>query len=407
MTDQSSNLIEANSGVQPPGSPGPPSAPAPPIAESADLVRRSKRYQRGRMALAATEWAVEVLILATLLVSGGSVAWREAATGRTANPWLILLLYMLPLGVLFGFVSVAFSAVRTFFLDRRFGLSTESLAVWVADEIKGIALGGFLALLAIETLYALLRYSPNLWWIWAGGAFSLFFLLLSHVAPILIFPLFFRFTRITDAEITGRLERLAERAGSRIAGVYEVNLSRKTRAANAALAGFGRTRRILLADNLLDHFTLDEIEAVLAHEFAHHARHHLAKAILIQTATFFILFYGLHFVLGAVGNRLGLQGAADVANLPLLALAATVLGLVFLPLTNGLLRRFERCADDYALRAATQPRALCSALQRLAQINLADRFPHPLIEWLFYSHPAIGARIARAEKMLEEASHQQ
>jgi STE24 endopeptidase len=391
---------EGGEAPAPPPSAELPAASAQPVAESPDSVRRSKRYQRRRMALAAMEWAVEVALLAVLLVSGLSVGLREWATRRTDNPWLVVLLYLLPVGLLFGLVSVAFSAIRTFRLDRRFALSNETMASWLVDEIKSLALGGLLALAAIETLYGLLRYSPERWWVWAGGVFSLFFLLLAQLAPVLIFPLFFRFTRITDAEITGRLERLARQAGARIEGVYEMNLSRKTRAANAALVGFGRTRRIVLADNLLDNFTLDEIEAVLAHEFAHHAQHHLAKAILVQTVTFFVLFYGIHWVLDAAGNRFGFSGPADPANLPLLGLSATALGLLFLPATNGLLRRFERRADDYALQVATRPRAFASALQRLAQINLADRTPHPLVEWVFYSHPAIGTRIARAEKIL-------
>lgn len=396
MTDRPADSIETAIGGQTP-------APVAPVAESRDSIRRSKRYQRRRMALAASEWAVEAALLVVLLTSGGSTALREAAARHATNPWVVVLLYLLPLGALFGAMSVVFSAARTFVLDRRFGLSTQSFGGWIADEIKGLAVGGILALVAIETLYALLRYSPNLWWLWAGGVFSLFFAVLAQLAPILIFPLFFRFTRITDAEITGRLARLAERAATPIEAVYEVNLSRKTRAANAALVGFGRTRRILIADNLLDNFTLDEIEAVLAHEFAHHVHHDLAKAMAIQGGMFFALFYGIHWVLGAVGDSLGFQGAGDVANLPLIGLAATALGLVFLPVTNGWLRRFERRADDYAVRTATQPRAFCSALQRLAQINLADRSPHPLIEWLFYSHPAIGSRIARAEEMLDHA----
>jgi len=374
--------------------------PAP--EKSDQLARRSKRYQRCKLALGITEWAVEMLLLIGLLASGGTTALRDLAGRFSANAWAIVLLYLIPIGLLFTLVSMAFSATRTFLVDRRFGLSTASFGVWLADQLKGMALGGFFWLAGIEILYALLRHFPNAWWIWAGIAFSLIFVLLAQLAPILIFPLFYRFTQITDSEITGRLERLAARAGTRIRGVFEVNLSRKTRAANAALVGFGRTRRILLADNLLDNFTLDEIETVLAHEFAHHTQHHLPKAVAIQTATFFLLFYGIHVVLRGVGDHWGLRGAADIAALPLVALAATVLGLVLLPLTNGLLRHFERNADGYALDVATHPRAFCSALLRLAQINLADRYPNRLVEWIFYTHPSIGSRIERSEKILSE-----
>ena len=375
----------------------------------AGFSRCAKRYQRQRMAVAAIEWATEAAILVGLLVLGWSVELREIArrmAGLARSPWLVVLLYLLAVVLLFGLVSGAFSAVRTFVVSRRFGLSTQSFWGWLIDELKGLAVGGLLALIAVEILYALLRHYPGSWWVLAGGAFSILFLLLAHLAPVVVFPLFFRFTRITDSEITQRLERLAERAGTRIAGVYEVNLSRKSRVANAALVGLGRTRRILLADNLLDNFTLDEIEAVLAHEFAHNAQRHPLKVITVQVSMFFLVFYGVHRALVVLHDRWGLQGAGDVANLPLVVLTVAVLGLVLLPVTNGLLRHFERRADEHALRLTTQPRAFCSALQRLAQINLADRCPNTLIEWIFYSHPAIDNRIARAEVILSKTTNE-
>jgi STE24 endopeptidase len=381
--------------------PRPPGETEQTAADGLSPAQRAKHYQRRRMALGVGEWAVEVLLLIVLLVSGGSVAIREAAERASGNPWVVVLLYLLPLGALFSMVSMVFGAVRAFVVDRRFGLSTQTFRIWLADELKSAALGGLLALVLVEIVYGLLRLYPESWWIGVGVAVSVLSIVLAHLAPVLIFPLFYRFTRISDTEIAERLAQLASHAQTRIEGVYEFNFSRKTRAANAALVGFGRTRRIVLADNLLDNFTLDELEAVLAHEFAHHTQHHLPKIIAIQTAMYFVLFYGLHRVLGLVDGRWGFRGTADVANLPLLALGATVLVLILLPLTNGLLRHFERQADAYALRIATQPAAFISALQRLAQINLADRSPHPLIEWIFYSHPSIGKRIACAEKALE------
>ncbi|MCX8038076.1 MAG: M48 family metallopeptidase [Candidatus Sumerlaeia bacterium] len=380
-------------------------APTAPALDAPSHARRSKRYQRYKMALGAAEWAVEMAVLAAFFFSGGSVALREAVGRISSAPSAMVLLYLIPVGIVLALISSVFGAVRTFRLDRRFGLSTQSVESWAGDEVKGWLVGGLLWLVAIEALYALLRWFPDTWWLWATVAFSFFFVVLAHLAPILIFPLFFRFTPITDPEITGRLERLAKKAGRRVRGVYEVNLSRKTRAANAALVGFGRTRRILLADNLLDNFTLDEIEAVLAHEFAHHAHRHLPKAALIQTATFFLLFGGLHLILEQTGGRWGLQGIADVANLPFLALAATAIGLAVLPATNAILRSYERAADAYALQTAARPEALCSALERLAQLNLADKSPHPLIEWIFYSHPSISRRVDAAKRFLQRSAN--
>lgn len=352
------------------------------------------------MALVATEWSTEVGLMVGLLASGWTIRLRDWAADLVANPWLVVALYCLPVGLLFALVSMVFGAVRVFILDRRFGLSTQSPGAWLWDETKMLGVGGAIVLLVIEILYALLRAFPSTWWIWAGATFGLLLLFIAHLAPVLLFPLFFRFTRLDDPEITRRIDNLAERSSVPVARVYEVDLSRRSRTANAALVGFGRTRRILLADNLLDNFTLDEIEAILAHEFAHHVGRHLAKATALQTLAFFAICFAIDLALKATPGRWGLDGLADVANLPVIGLTVSMAGLLILPLTNACLRRFEREADDYALRTSTVPRAFCSALRRLAQINLEDRSPHPFIEKVFYSHPSIDSRLRHAETVL-------
>ncbi|MBM3334128.1 M48 family metallopeptidase [Candidatus Sumerlaeota bacterium] len=366
----------------------------------ASLAKRSKSYQRWRLVLTAAQWVVEVCVMGGLLFAGWTLALREAALRYTNNPWLIVAFYLLPVGLLLAVVSMSFSAIRSFFVDRRFGLSTESFGVWFADEIKEVLVGGALAFVAVEVLYVFLRLFAQTWWIWAGLTFSVFLLLLIQVAPVLIFPLFYRFTRITDSEMTERLERLAKQAGKPIEGVYEVNLSRKSRAANAALVGFGRTRRIVLADNLLDNFTLDEIEAVLAHEFGHHVHHHLIKIAIVQSAAFFGLFYAIDCVMVVTSQRFAFNGPADVANFPLIALSAAVLGLVVLPAMNAVLRRFEREADDYVINVVGKAGSFANALHRLAQINLVDQSPSRIVEWVFHSHPAISERVERAERAI-------
>jgi len=354
------------------------------------------------MALGTAEWLVELVLLLLMVALGWSVRWRDAAERLTDRPWLATLFYLVPVCLLFGGVSALFSAVRTLLVARRFGLSTQGGFDWLADQLKGAAVGGTLVTVAVSILYALLRRFPSTWWIWSGAAFSLILVLFAFVAPVVIFPLFFRFTRITAPEITERLEHLASRAGTHIEGIYEVAMSRKNKAANAALIGLGRTRRIALADNLLDNFTLDEIEAVLAHEFAHHNRRHQAKGIALQSAMFFAVLGGVHVALGHLGGRFGFREAADIANFPLIVLTAMVLGLITLPVVNAILRSFEREADELAIAWASRPRAFCSALRRLAQINLVDPSPNPLIESVFYSHPSIERRVERAEAVLRE-----
>jgi STE24 endopeptidase len=198
------------------------------------------------------------------------------------------------------------------------------------------------------------------------------------------------------ADLAERLVRLSEQAGARVRGVYRFDMSRRTKAANAALAGLGNTRRILLGDTLLNEFTYDEIETVLAHELGHHVHKDIPVGILVESLLtlvgLFLASLGLRW--GALA--FGFSGPADVAALPVLALVMGAFGLLTMPLGNAYSRWRERRADEYALRTTGKAEAYASALTRLANQNLADADPEPWVEFLLYSHPALGKRIAMA-----------
>jgi STE24 endopeptidase len=223
------------------------------------------------------------------------------------------------------------------------------------------------------------------------------------LAPLIIFPWFYTFKPLGDEDLRARLSRLAANAGVRLERIDEVNLSAKTRAANAALAGLGRTRRILLGDTLLNHFTKDEIETVIAHELGHYVGRHLWSRIAIQTAAIFLFLALIHAGLRAFGPALGYQPPADPAAIPFMALVASLAALVVLPPSNTLMRAMERAADRYAVRATGRPWALVATLERLAQRNLSDPEPNRLVELLFHSHPSIARRIAECRRYAEAA----
>jgi STE24 endopeptidase len=242
---------------------------------------------------------------------------------------------------------------------------------------------------------ALLR-TTGWWWLIAAVVFFVVGIALTALFPVLIVPLFYRLTRLADAALEGRLLALAARAGVAVIGVWVVDQSRKSRTANAAVVGLGRTRRIILFDTLASAFGIDEIEAVLAHELGHHVHGDVRRGLLVQGALTLATF-GLTDVLLRAGVPLwGLQGPADPAGLPWLALTLMVLGAVRLPLANGFSRWIERQADDFALALTRNPVAFIGAMERLGTLNLAERRPHRLKEILLYSHPALDRRIARA-----------
>jgi STE24 endopeptidase len=188
-----------------------------------------------------------------------------------------------------------------------------------------------------------------------------------------------------------------------VRGVYRFDMSSKTRAANAAVVGLGNTRRIILGDTLIESFTGDEIETVLAHELGHHVHGDVGKGVVLQTA---LTLGGLHLasrVLAAGSAALGLRGIADVAGLPLLGLVLGVYGLVTMPLENTWSRWRETLADRYSLRATGKAAAFASAMTRLANQNLGEVSPPRWVEVALMSHPALGRRIAMARRFAAAA----
>jgi STE24 endopeptidase len=260
-----------------------------------------------------------------------------------------------------------------------------------------MAVGLVLGSLAANVLYFFIRRAPDIWWLPAGATFALLIVGLANLGPVWLLPLFYSVKPLDRESLKTRLVALAERAGARVVGAYEWGLAAKTKKANAALAGIGGTRRILVSDTMLADYSEDEIEVVLAHELAHHVHGDIWKGLIFEGALILGGFFVAAKVLGRLVVPAGLQGPADVAGLPLLLLAAGAVSLVMLPAAHAMSRAYERRADRFALELTRNPTAFVSAMRRLAAQNLAEEQPSKLVEWLFYSHPPIRERIAAAQ----------
>jgi STE24 endopeptidase len=281
-------------------------------------------------------------------------------------------------------------------LERRYGLSTQPTSHWWADRAKAAAIGLVFTVLAGVTVRALLRWTPDYWWAYAAATFTAALVLLAQAAPVLFMPLFYEFTPLQRPGLVDRLFALAARANTRVMGVFEWKLGTRTRKANAALAGIGRTRRILLSDTLLAEHSDDEIEVILAHELSHHVHHDIWKGMALEAVLMAVGFYAADRALAVGDARLGLSGKADLAALPLLVLAAGAVAIVLLPLAHALSRRQERQADRFALEMTGNAGAFISAMKRLSLQNLAEERPSRLVEVLFHSHPPTSDRLAAA-----------
>jgi STE24 endopeptidase len=285
---------------------------------------------------------------------------------------------------------------RTFFLERRYGLSSEPFAAWARDHVTAAALGLTIGLCGVEIVYFAMTVSPPWWWLVSAAAFAAGAVVMARIAPVVFFPLFYTFTPLDRESLRARLVSLSQRAGVPILGVYEWGLGQKTRRANAALVGAGATRRIIVSDTLLAEYSDDEIEVILAHEIAHHVHRDLLTALIAESLLLAAAFGAAAAALDVWWQRAGLLSRSDVAGLPLLLLAGGAMALAATPVVNALSRWNERRADRYALTLTRQPGAFISAIKRLAAQNLAEEHPSRAVLWLFHTHPPIEQRIAAA-----------
>ena len=362
---------------------------------------RARVYQRWQFRLGALGFAITVAYLAAWLATGASVSLRDAIARLTPRWWLELPLALLALGAGHRLLTLPLRFVSGFWLPRRFGLLHQPLRHWLLDVLKAGLIGAALGTAGALIVYGLLR-ATTWWWLWAALVFLGGYVFLAVLAPVALVPLFYRLTPLAAPDLSARLVALARRAGVPVLGVWVADQSRKSRTANAAVVGLGRTRRILLFDTLLT-FPSEEVESVLAHELAHHVHGDVRRGLLVQAALTLATFWvGDHALV--MGTRaLGLDGPADLAGLPLFGLILMTLGVIALPIANGWSRHVERRADEFALRLTADPAAFVGAMQRLAALNLAEDEPHPAKEFFFYSHPSVGRRVRTARAYLRHA----
>ncbi len=346
-----------------------------------------------------------VLFLAVLfltLPTGLSLRLEGWALSLTTNPWAVVALY-----VLVGYLVLVILALPLRVVGRRselkYRLSRQSWSSWAWDRLKATALGLLIGLATVEALYWTIRNFGELWWI-AFWLLSLAFTLLAgFLGPVVLLPLFYRVTETRDASLRARLQALAARAGVRTLGVYEFRSSAKTERGTAAVAGLGRTRRILLSDHILRKYTPREVEGILAHELAHHAHRDPARYLLLSALLSFLVLLVLdRFVRGSLGAY-GMTSLDQVATLPLFVVFGGLLFAVTGPFSRAFSRWREALADRRGAELTGDPEALARALVKMHDQNLGVADPHPAIERLVYTHPSGHRRLQNLLRQREEA----
>jgi STE24 endopeptidase len=369
--------------------------------------QKAREYARLRRQLSFVNIGIAVIGIIFIFWSElyiGLRDWLQPLSWQPVTGWypLQVVAYFLILMLGYQIITSPLAYYGGFTLPHRYGLSTMTLRSWLADFFKGLILGLILETVVIELIYLLLATQPQMWWLEVAVILLFFTVIMANLAPILILPLFYKFTPLPEGELTQRLLALAKRAHTRVRGVFTMHMSSKTTAANAALMGLGNTRRIVLGDTMLDRYTPDEIEVVLAHELGHHVHHDIWKMIVSQSVLtlggLYLINLALHWAVDVEHYYLSLT---DVATMPFVLILTGLFGLIVMPIGNWLSRAIEYRADEYALQTTKRVDAFKSAMTRLANQNLADVEPSPLVEILFHDHPSIGKRLKHADAFAE------
>jgi Zn-dependent protease with chaperone function len=365
--------------------------------QSAEL---SKRYSLQKHILTILGLIVALLYLLFMGLFGSNIL-KYLISVVTVNEYLLIAVYIFVFVIIIDVITIPLSFYGGFVLEHMYELSNQKISGWIKDELKKFLISLPLVIVMVEILYIFLRNFPDSWWIFVTIVWIFFSVIMAKLAPVLIFPIFYKSVPLENKEVKEGLELLAEGTGVNIQGVYKINLSKNTKKANAALAGMGSTRRVLLGDTLLDSYSLAEIKSVFAHELGHHVYQHIWKMLAIGTVSGFFGFAFCHLVLTKVIVVLGYQNIYDIAAFPVVCMALAVSGFMLLPIQNAISRRFERACDKYAIEKTNDPEAFISTMEKLAEQNLADRTPNRVVELLFYSHPPISKRIEMAKEHVQ------
>jgi STE24 endopeptidase len=360
----------------------------------AEQTRRAAAYNRSSYVAFSCGTLVRIALLCVLALG----PWQRLvhALERAPGGWAVrVVILACALVLLSALVTLPLAYVRGFVIEHAWGLSTQSLGAWAGDRVRSLAVGAATAAVAALVFFGVLRWQPRAWWLWAWGAFTLVSFLMVLLWPIIVAPLFNRFTALADPPLAEATTKLAQRAGVDVGAVLVADASRRTTAQNAYVAGLGGTKRLVLYDTLLNEHDGRATLWVVGHELGHARERHVLKGAAVSAVG---LFAGLG-ALAWLGTRAGpwawagAEGPGDLAAVPVLLLFVTLARLVAMPLENAVARSFERRADTVALELTGDPETAVRVLRRLALRNIADLDPPRLAVATLYSHPPIPDRI--------------
>jgi STE24 endopeptidase len=359
---------------------------------------KAKIYSRLKMKLSIIDMIIDILLISFFAFSG--ISGRITSLIRSydlGSDYAVFLVFLSVIGIAAGMVSFPLDFYSSYIIERRYNLSNQGLLRWTAERGKSLIVSLVLGIPVALVFYHFLVLTGNDWWLYFSGFVFFFAVLLARISPIIIYPIFYKFTPLQNGEVKDGIEKLLKDAGMTVRGLFTFNMSKNTKKANAGFTGIGKSRRIILSDTLIENFTPDEIRVIFAHELGHYKYRHIAKNILMSGIMIFFAFYICGSLYEWTRLNYGYISPTEIAAIPMLFFYLSVFSIIIMPLTNMISRKYEREADRFAIETTGDSASFISSMEKLAELNLSDREPDPVIEFLFYSHPSIKKRIEFAK----------
>ena len=358
-----------------------------------EKAKLAKKYSKTHQILSLTGSIIFYAVLIILVFTGLSKSILALSHSYTSNDYIALLIFLGIIGIAESIINFPLNFYSGYILEHKYDLSNQTLSKYFLEKLKGMILGLVIGIPVMFAFYYILSAFGDNWWLVLGIFMFIVSVILGRLAPTLIMPLFYKFKPIENEGIKNRILELCKKTGVKIQGIFTFDMSKNTKKANAAFTGMGKSRRIILGDTLMNNFSESEIETVFAHEVGHYTKRHILKLMTVSTImTFLGLFITAKLYEASLGY-FGFTSVSDIAALPLLFLYLSLYGLITTPITNIQSRKYEWEADTFALQTTKDKGAFISAMEKLADQNLADKSPNKIIEYLFHSHPSLEKRI--------------
>lgn len=363
------------------------------------MSSEAKKYNNIKLTVGISKGILSFALLALFIFYGYSEKLEQSIRVSVSNDYLVLIVFVFVLGIISSILFSPVSYYVEFYLEHKYNLSNQTFGKWIWEDLKESLVGSAIGLPLLLLFYFILTTFGNLWWLPFGIIMFIVSVVLARIVPVFILPLFYKITPIEDKKLKEKIVELGAEAGLNVENVFKFDMSKNTKKANAAFAGLGKSKRILLGDTLLESYSQDEIETVIAHELGHYKKKHIIKNIILSTVLSFLMFFLIAQLYSVSVQLFGFVSINQISALPLIVLWGSLISLIIMPFTNFVSRKYEYEADEYAVLSTNKKEAFISTLEKLTDQNLGDRQPHPIVEWFFYSHPSINKRINALTKI--------